>query len=82
MTEVGRQPWTVYDLLRTEDAVTGASGMWISFAVVLVLYTALGVATVMALRVMARRWRERADEDEGQVALRPAGGQRGTGGER
>src|SRR6266446_8038446 len=57
VTEVGRQPWTVYKLLRTEDAVTGATGIWLTLAVALVLYTALGVATVIALRVMARRWR-------------------------
>ena len=64
VTEVGRQPWTVFKLLRTEDAVTGASGIWITFAIALVLYTALGVATVIALRTMARRWREgEADEE-------------------
>ena len=26
-TEVGRQPWVVYEIMRTEDAVTGASGI-------------------------------------------------------
>jgi cytochrome d ubiquinol oxidase subunit I len=67
VTEVGRQPWTVYHLLRTEDAVTGASGVWISFAVVLVLYAALAAAAVTALRVMARRWREREVEDQDQA---------------
>ena len=25
-TEVGRQPWVVYEVMRTEDAVTGAGG--------------------------------------------------------
>ena len=48
-----------------EDAVTGAHGIWITFAIVLVLYTALGVATVIALRTMARRWREREGDPEG-----------------
>jgi cytochrome d ubiquinol oxidase subunit I len=64
VTEVGRQPWTVYKLLRTEDAVTGAQGIWLTFAIVLVLYAALGVATVIALQVMARRWRKAGDGDE------------------
>ena len=44
VTEVGRQPWVVYEVMRTKDAVTGASGVWVTFAVVLVLYTLLGVA--------------------------------------
>ena len=38
VTEVGRQPWIVYDVMRTEDAVTDASGVWVSLASVLVLY--------------------------------------------
>ena len=32
VTEVGRQPWVVYGVMRTEEAVTGASGIWITFA--------------------------------------------------
>jgi cytochrome d ubiquinol oxidase subunit I len=66
VTEVGRQPWIVYEVMRTEEAVTGASGLWISFAAAVVLYTALGVATVLVLRAMARRWRA-----AGQVADGP-----------
>ena len=58
VTEVGRQPWIVYKVMRTKDAVTGASGVWFTFSVVLVLYAALGVATVLVLRTMARRWRD------------------------
>jgi cytochrome bd ubiquinol oxidase subunit I len=63
VTEVGRQPWIVYEILRTEDAVTQADGVWVSLATVLVLYTLLGTATVLVLRAMARRWRE-ADVDD------------------
>ncbi len=61
VTEVGRQPWIVYEVMRTKDAVTGASGVWVTFWVVFVLYVALGTAAIVALRAMARRWRE-ADE--------------------
>ena len=50
MTEVGRQPWIVYGIMRTKEAVTGASGVWLTFSIVLVLYTVLGVATVLVLR--------------------------------
>ena len=32
VTEVGRQPWIVYGVMRTEDAVTEASGVWISLS--------------------------------------------------
>ena len=44
--------------MRTEDAITGASGVWVTFSIVLVLYTLLGIATVVVLRRMAQRWRE------------------------
>jgi cytochrome d ubiquinol oxidase subunit I len=66
VTEVGRQPWIVYNVLRTSDAVTSADGLWVSFTVVVVLYTVLGIGTVAVLRAMSRRWRhddEAVDED-------------------
>jgi cytochrome bd ubiquinol oxidase subunit I len=63
VTEVGRQPWVVYEVMRTEDAVTGASGVWVTFSLVLALYTALGIATVVVLRGMARRWRTAGIDD-------------------
>jgi cytochrome bd ubiquinol oxidase subunit I len=62
VTEVGRQPWIVYEIMRTEHAVTGASGVWVTFSAVLVLYALLGVATVIVLRSLARRWREAEPE--------------------
>jgi cytochrome d ubiquinol oxidase subunit I len=61
VTEVGRQPWVVYNLMRTKDAVTQAGGVWITFAIVLVLYTALGAALVVTLRAMSRHWRAAGD---------------------
>ena len=48
--------------MRTEDAVTGASGVWVTFSIVLVLYAVLGTATVLILRRMARRWREEGED--------------------
>ena len=56
MTEVGRQPWVVYGVLRTADAVTQSGGVRLTFTVVIVLYAVLGVATLIALRTLARRW--------------------------
>jgi cytochrome bd ubiquinol oxidase subunit I len=56
--------------MRTEDAVTEASGVWASLASVVVLYTLLGIATVLVLRTMTRRWRA-ADADEPDVPYGP-----------
>jgi cytochrome bd ubiquinol oxidase subunit I len=63
VTEVGRQPWVVYNVMRTEDAVTKADGVWITFTAIVVLYAALGTALILTLRAMARRWR--ANEEPG-----------------
>ena len=70
VTEVGRQPWIVYEVMRTKDAVTDASGVWVSLGVVFVLYTALGITTVLVLRAMTRRWRA-AETDEVDVPYGP-----------
>ena len=73
VTEVGRQPWIVYEVMRTEDAVTGASGIWVTFGLVLALYTVLGVAAILVLRSMARRWREGQIPDD-EVPYGPSAG--------
>jgi len=70
VTEVGRQPWVVYQRLRTADAVTAASGIWWSLAGVLILYLALGIATGLVLRALARRWRD-GDSDDAEVPYGP-----------
>jgi cytochrome d ubiquinol oxidase subunit I len=64
VTEVGRQPWIVYNIERTSDAVTQSDGVWVSFVGVILLYTALGAATVVVLRAMSRRWRRQDVADE------------------
>jgi cytochrome d ubiquinol oxidase subunit I len=64
VTEVGRQPWIVYGKLRTADAVTGSGGIWITFAVIFVLYIGLFVGTVVLLRALSRRWRDGEDLDD------------------
>jgi cytochrome bd ubiquinol oxidase subunit I len=56
VTEVGRQPWVVYLVLRTSDAVSQSGGIRITFTAVIGLYAVLGVATLVILRTMARRW--------------------------
>lgn len=54
VTEVGRQPWVVYGLLRTEDAVNPAPGLQVGLYVVAAVYVLLTVATVSVLRRMTR----------------------------
>jgi cytochrome d ubiquinol oxidase subunit I len=56
-TEVGRQPWTVWQVLRTTDASSMSSGLWWSYTAVLIIYVGMTVGAVMVLRSMARRWR-------------------------
>jgi cytochrome d ubiquinol oxidase subunit I len=53
-TEVGRQPWVVYGVLRTADAVNPAPGLQVGLYVLLVVYAVLTVATVYVLRRLAR----------------------------
>src|SRR3954467_12731246 len=53
-TEVGRQPWIVYGVMRTNDAVTGAGVIPVSYAALWALYVAVGAATVWILRRLAR----------------------------
>ena len=53
-TEVGRQPWVVYEIMRTEAAVTGASGIPVGFAVLSLVYVALAAIAYVMLRRLAR----------------------------
>jgi cytochrome d ubiquinol oxidase subunit I len=53
-TEVGRQPWVVYHVMRTEQAVTGAGGIRLGYAGLWVVYALVGVAVVWILRRLAR----------------------------
>jgi cytochrome d ubiquinol oxidase subunit I len=53
-TEVGRQPWIVYEVMRTEDAVTGASGIPVGFGALSAVYIALGAIAYVMLRRLAR----------------------------
>ncbi|MGI9597467.1 MAG: cytochrome ubiquinol oxidase subunit I [Acidimicrobiales bacterium] len=56
-TEVGRQPWIVHGLLRTEDAVTDAGYIWASLAVLVVVYAGMTAGAIAVLRSMSARWR-------------------------
>jgi cytochrome d ubiquinol oxidase subunit I len=49
-TEVGRQPWIVYNVMRTSDAVNPAPGLYWGLVVLLIVYTALTAITLFVLR--------------------------------
>jgi cytochrome d ubiquinol oxidase subunit I len=53
-TEVGRQPWVVYGVMRTNAAVTGAAGIPVGYGVLAAAYAILVAGTTWALRRLAR----------------------------
>jgi cytochrome d ubiquinol oxidase subunit I len=55
VTEVGRQPWVVYEVMRTSEAVTGAVGIPVGYATLAVVYAGVIVAVVWILRRLAAR---------------------------
>jgi cytochrome bd ubiquinol oxidase subunit I len=54
VTEVGRQPWIVYELMRVEEAVTGAEGIPVGYATLVVVYLGLISTALYMLRRLAR----------------------------
>ena len=53
-TEVGRQPWVVYHVMRTTEAVTAASGIPVGYATLAAFYVCLIAAVGWILRRLAR----------------------------
>ncbi len=72
VSEVGRQPWIVYEKMKVENAATANTGVWVTFVGVTVLYAALGVTTVLVLRGMSRRFRRGEDPGDSDVPYGPA----------
>jgi cytochrome d ubiquinol oxidase subunit I len=54
-TEVGRQPWIVYEVMRVEDSVTAADGLPFAYAGAVVVYLSLIGVVVWLLRRLASR---------------------------
>jgi cytochrome d ubiquinol oxidase subunit I len=50
VTEVGRQPWIIYGVMRTEDAVSSMPGLRYSFYVILAVYLLLSAIIVWLMR--------------------------------
>jgi cytochrome bd ubiquinol oxidase subunit I len=53
-TEVGRQPWVVYEVMLTRQAVTGASGVPVGYATLVAVYLLVAVAVAWILQRLAR----------------------------
>ena len=50
VTEVGRQPWIIRDVMKTAEAVTPMPGLGVTFAVFSLLYLVLGIIVIVMLR--------------------------------
>ncbi|MNM38447.1 Cytochrome bd-I ubiquinol oxidase subunit 1 [compost metagenome] len=78
VTEVGRQPWVVYGLMRTKDAVSDHSAMTLSIGLVVLVVMYLGVfgtGIVYLLRLVRKQPEAHGHEDlHGDIApnQRPA----------
>jgi cytochrome bd ubiquinol oxidase subunit I len=53
-TEVGRQPWIVYGVMRTEHAVTGADGIPVGYGTLVAVYLGLAGIVAWLLRRLSR----------------------------
>ncbi|WCK56493.1 cytochrome ubiquinol oxidase subunit I [Aneurinibacillus sp. Ricciae_BoGa-3] len=51
----GRQPWTIYKLQMTKEAATTSGHVGLLFALFLVMYAILGIATALVLRYYFKR---------------------------
>ncbi|HEY7045355.1 MAG TPA: cytochrome ubiquinol oxidase subunit I, partial [Nocardioidaceae bacterium] len=72
VSEVGRQPWIVYEKMKVEDAATANTGVWITFVAVIILYAALGTTIILVLRAMSRRFRQQRGFDDRDAPYGPS----------
>ncbi len=69
VTEVGRQPWIIFHVLRTADAVTPVPGQSITFASIAVLYLFLGSLSVLVLSRIIRAETMKPEPSSNSVSL-------------
>ena len=60
-TEVGRQPWVVYRVMLTSQAVTGAGGLPVGYGALIVVYLGVAAGTAWILLRLARAPLERGE---------------------
>ena len=72
VSEVGRQPWIVYNLHEVEDAATGNTGVWITFVASSCSSTSPWPSRpIYVLRGMSRRFRDRPRATDVDVPYGP-----------
>ena len=71
-TEVGRQPWIVYSVMRVSDAVTEAPAafVWTMLAVLIVVYALIAYFFITLLLKLAARWRREDATDAKEPEIR------------
>ena len=74
VTEVGRQPWVVYRVMRTAEAVTGASGIPVGYGALAAAYLVVACGLIWVLRRLALKPLEPpgAEDPTSQAGLQPA----------
>lgn len=70
LAELGRQPWILYGLMRTEEGATTATGVEWLFIAFGVVYLVLGIGSIVVLRRMFKN-----NPVEKELALRKGGAQ-------
>jgi len=71
-TEVGRQPWIVYGVMRVSDAVTDAPAafVWAMLSVLVVVYALIAYFFITLLLKLAARWRREDATDTQEAEIR------------
>lgn len=66
VTEVGRQPWIVYDVMRVSDAVNPVDPVyaWTMFGVLVVVYAVIAFGFVTVMLRLSASWRRRREAPE------------------
>lgn len=71
VTEVGRQPWVIYRVLRTSEAVTPVPGLHVTFGMLAAVYLVLGVSSAA---VLLRLYHATSNVGDPVRATHPTGG--------
>jgi cytochrome d ubiquinol oxidase subunit I len=67
----GRQPWVIYRVMLTADAVTGNQNLATLFVAFSLIYVLLGVAVVLVLRYYFKR--HPIEDEINEIPLSPSG---------
>jgi cytochrome d ubiquinol oxidase subunit I len=73
VTEVGRQPWIIYGILRTAASVTPMPGLMVPFIVFTILYFFLGAIVLWLLRLHVLRSPTTREEEVAVIAAEGGG---------